>query len=203
MVPGSPRFPSWHDPKCQPHHLEQIHQKIEICRRVYVKILQQRRRLYLNKICCLRMMMLKTTSVLKQSTKKINCSQLSKLWKRSPLSSLYSTQRNKTYRCTLWQDLSRDLSHRISFKEAFGIQAVARTRFFWTLSPAKTNLQRDVLHNCWPLTALLQCLPAVVDLCDYWWSVSLRGLLNSKTTSFRAYLILFFCWACYLSHRFI
>lgn len=32
MVPGS-HFPSWHDPKCQPHYLEQIHQKI--CGSVY------------------------------------------------------------------------------------------------------------------------------------------------------------------------
>lgn len=86
--------------------------------------------------------------------------------------------------CTTLQGLSRVLSavtkHFISFKEAFGIQAVARTRSLWMLSSAKQTIMEKCFiipdHRC----PLLQYLYTVVDRCDCLWGVYLTGLLKLR-----------------------
>lgn len=123
------------------------------------------------KLCCWGILMLNTTSVLKQSTKKsADIFPIIKALKTfSFFIPIFPHLQKTRYRCMLWQDLSRDLSHRIKFKEAFGTQAVARTSFFWALSSAKTNFQREVFYysgpliptasvftrRCWPLWLLM------------------------------------------------
>lgn len=84
--------------------------------------------------------------------------------------------------------------HFISFKEAFGIQAAARTRSLWMLHiqaiMEKCFITPD--RRCFSLYILVLTVVTVYD----------RIAKIEKNAASSQYLFLFCCWACHRSHRY-
>lgn len=194
MVPGSPRFSLVNDPKCQPHHLEQIHQKYVA---VFIfKFWSSANDCSLIKLCCGGILMSNAALVLKQSINSCGILNVLLLSFFIPIfPHLQKPRTSKSYVhvearlcpevCHVTFHLKKHLAHKLLHAPG-------------TLSSAKTNFQSEVFDwYSWPTAAVFtrRCWPAdgAFPLEHRW----------TKKTCSCAYLMLFFCWACHPSHRYI